>query len=289
MRFDSYHPGICLLYFAAVFAFSIRWNQPVCSAVACIGSCICSIALGGRRARRLCSALLPCVLAWTACFAANVHFGLTRIGTWIDGNAVTLEALAAGLSQGVAIATVLMWCSCVCSVFTSDKVVYLAGRLLPKGALLLAIALRSVPAVQAQARALARARTGIGCGMGSLALRLREALRRASALLAWLTDRLVESSDSMRARGAGLRGRGAYAIYRFDNRDRALVLFVVLLVSVCASGDVLGQTRMLFDPTIVVPRIAPASCLLYAAYAALCLLPAALQLVGEAAFRRSLP
>lgn len=289
MRFDSYHPALCLLCFAAVLAFSVRWNQPICSAIACVGSCVCAIALGGRAARRFCLALLPCVLAWTAFFAANAHFGLTRVGTWIDGNAVTLEALAAGLSQGVAIATVLMWCSCVCSVFTSDKIVYLAGRLLPKGALLLAIVLRTAPALRAQAYALARARSGIGFEGGGPAARLREALRRASALLSWLVDRLIGASDSMRARGAGLRGRSAYALYRFDNRDRALVLLVVLLVAVCASGEALGHTRMLFDPVIVMPRITAASCLLYAAYTLLSLLPAALQLAGEIAFRRSLP
>lgn len=280
MRFDSYHPGLSLLFFAAAITFAVRWNQPVFAAIGWVGSLACAIALGGRRMLAFGAALVPCALAWALWVAANDHFGMTRIGTWVDGNALTLEAFAAGLSQGVAIATVLLWCSCALRVFTVDKVVYLVGRVAPKGALLLSVAARAVPVVGVRVRAIAQARRGVGRGRGP-----REAARVASAAVTWAADRFLETSASMRARGAGLSGRTAFSLFRFDDRDRALAIALVALVAVCACGEALDQTRILFDPIIVMNRVTPASGAFYAAYAALCLLPVVLQVAGEASFR----
>ena len=68
------------------------------------------------------------------------------------GNEITLESLLYGLMLGGTIAAVLMWLSCLHTVFTADKTVYLAGRIAPKLALFLAILLRLVPRIKAQWR-----------------------------------------------------------------------------------------------------------------------------------------
>ncbi|MDY4122447.1 MAG: hypothetical protein SOY05_02845, partial [Ellagibacter isourolithinifaciens] len=93
-------------------------------------------------------------------------------------------------------------------------------------------------------------------------------------------------SDSMRSRGAALRGRTAYSLYRFDNRDRALAVILVTLITVCAASTALGQTQMLFSPIIVLPKASSAGVAVFAAFLALCLLPLALQVAGEASYAR---
>lgn len=90
----------------------------------------------------------------------------------------------------------------------------------------------------------------------------------------------------MRSRGAALRGRTAYSLYRFDNRDRALAVILVALITVCAASTALGQTQMLFSPVIVLPKASSAGVAVFAAFLALCLLPLALQVAGEAFYVR---
>lgn len=287
MRLDACHPAIPLLLFAAAIVLAVRWNDPAALAIAWAGSLACSVALRGRRAWALAGAMAALAIAWAAIFAANEHFGATRIGTWIDGNALTAESVAAGFAQGVAAASVVQWASCALRVFTLDKVVYLAGRAAPTVALGLAVAARALPAFAMQVRTVRAARRGMGCGAGLGALgRAREAARAASAVATWAAERFASSTDAMRARGAGLRGRTAFSRYRFGNRDRALAVAVVAIVATCACGDALGAGRMLFDPTIAVARPTPAGCAFLTAYAALCLLPAALEGAGRAVARR---
>ena len=173
-------------------------------------------------------------------------------------------------------------------VFTADKVVFLLGSVFPKAAMMLAVALRAVPVVGDRARKIAVAQSGIGRGpgQGSILRRTANALRRASILVSWSIERFVGMSDSMRSRGAALRGRTAYSLYRFDNRDRALAVILVALITVCAASTALGQTQMLFSPVIVVPKASSAGVAVFAAFLALCLLPLALQVAGEAFYVR---
>ena len=227
-------------------------------------------------------------LAFAALFALNVHFGVTNLARTPIGNSITVESLTCGIIVGIKVAAILVWLSCVMCVFTADKVVFLLGRVFPKAAMMLAVALRAVPVAGDRARKIAVAQSGIGRGpgQGSILRRIENALRRASILVSWSIERFVEMSDSMRSRGAALRGRTAYSLYRFDNRDRALVVILVALITVCAASTALGQTQMLFSPVIVVPKATSVSIAAYAAFFVLCLLPLALQVAGEASYAR---
>ena len=166
------------------------------------------------------------------------------------GNVITLESLLYGLMLGGTIAAVLMWLSCLHTVFTADKTVYLAGRIAPKLALFLAILLRLVPRIKAQWRRTAAARRGIGCGAGGLPERCKNRIRLFSGMVTWTLDSIVALSDAMRSRGAALKGRTAYSLYRFDHRDRMLVIVLFTLITLCMMASLLGQTRMQFDPML---------------------------------------
>ena len=91
----------------------------------------------------------------------------------------------------------------------------------------LAIFLRMVPRCRQEAGRIHKAQQGIGrgIGQGSVLQRIRNGLRIFSMLITWLIDHLTAASESMRSRGSSLRGRTAFSVYRFDNRDRAYVIF----------------------------------------------------------------
>lgn len=288
MNFASYHPALNLLFFVAVVAFTACWTRPGLVAVSFLCALAFSVRLRGPRAVAFGGVLVLCALAFAALFAMNVHFGVTNLARTPIGNSITVESLTCGVIVGLKVAAIFVWLSCVLSVFTADKVVFLLGRVFPKAAMMLAVVLRAVPVSGDRARKIAVARSGIGRGpgQGGILRRVANTVRRASILISWSIERFVEISDSMRSRGSALRGRTAYSLYRFDNRDRALAIVLVALITVCAAATALGETQMLFSPVIVVPKPTSVSVAAYVAFLALCLLPLALQAVGEAVFSR---
>lgn len=288
MRFEDYHPAIGLLYFAAVIAAAIAFDHPVCVAVGYGCAFVCSVALGGRRALRFDLALVPLVAAFALYYGSYRHFGVTVLAANFIGNSITLEALVSGAVMAMKTASVLMWGVCVLRVFSGDKLVYLLGRVAPRLSLYLAVALRAVPRWAERWRAVSRARGGVGRGtrQGDLVRRARHFGSVLSIVVTWSLEDFVESAASMKNRGASLKGRTAYALYRFDHRDRVLVLALAALVTSQLMAWLLDQTRALYDPVIVVNRVTPISLVFYALYALLGLMPWLLQLGGALRWRR---
>jgi len=288
MRFDSYHPAINLIYFAVAIGCTVWFHHPVFLAISYVCAFVYAVYLSGKRALLLNLVLAVLIVIYTGWYAYYHHFGVTPLRRNIIGNQITLEALAAGLAIAVSAASVLMWLSCLHVICTSDKVVYLFGRISPTLSLFLAIALRMVPRIGERARRIHTAQRGIGRGTGdgNLLRRLVNGIRIFSILVTWLLESLVESAASMKCRGYGLRGRSAYAIYRFDNRDRGLVLIFTVCISVLCGAVLLDQTQIHYNPQILMNRITPLSGIFYAAYAVFLLLPMAMQIIGEARFDR---
>ena len=231
--------------------------------------------------------LLPFALLFALWYGSYHHFGITVLGVNFIGNQVTLESFLCGGTWAMVCVAVVLWLGCVHAVFTTDKIVFLLGRVSPHLSLYLSILLRTVPRLNKQRQRIELAQRGIGRGkgQGNLFQRMRNALRRGSILLTWLTEGIVTTSDSMRCRGCSLRGRTAYSLYRFDGRDRYFVTGMCALMSVLLMAVLLDQTMIRFTPQVVMMPITPMSGLFYAAWAALCLLPPTLERIGERRFR----
>ena len=288
MRFEDYHPAINLLFFASVIAFSIIFRHPVFVALAFVCSYAYAIKKGRTGSLITGLILIPLAFLYGFWFAAYNHFGVTNLRTNFAGNQITLESLLYGIDKGFVIASVVLWACCVFAVFTSDKIVYLFGKVSPRLSLFLSILLRSVPRIIGMGRKINISQQGIGRGInqGNIFQRIRNFFRLLSILITWTMESLVTSSDSMKSRGYTLRGRTAFSIYRFDNRDRAFVICLTICMTFTAMGYMLDQMFILFKPRIIMNRITPLSFLFYAAYAVLCLMPMTLELIGEKRFEK---
>lgn len=235
-------------------------------------------------------------IAFAGFYAGFNHFGVTMLGENFIGNKMTLESLVAGGVIGLKLVIVCMWAECIFVIVSSDMVVYLFGRLWPQLGLFVSIGLRMFPRIGRRHQKANEARSGIGCGtnQGGVLARLRNNMALLSSTLTWTIESLVISSDSMRSRGFGCRKgadgkrvrQTAFSIYRFDARDRGVVLAMFACMIIVIAGVFLDQTTILYDPVIVMNRITLLSTVFYLAYVILCLMPLALQAVGEARFRR---
>ncbi|MEE0869456.1 MAG: energy-coupling factor transporter transmembrane component T, partial [Ruminococcus sp.] len=145
-----------------------------------------------------------------------------------------------------------LWFSCFHKVMTSDKFVYLFGRVIPSLSLVLSMALRFVPKFSAQFRNVRNAQRCIGRDVfdGSLINRIKNGIRIISIMLSWSMENAIETADSMKSRGFGLKGRTAYSIYKFDRRDLIVLIMVSLLgVSVSVSA-IMGVIDFNYYPSI---------------------------------------
>lgn len=288
MRFDSYHPAINFIFFTGMIIACLTFTHPVFLCIGWLCALIYSIALEGKRAMITDAVLSVLAVAYLFWYASYHHFGETNLKTNFIGNMITLESLAYGGVIGIKATTALMWMVCVHAVISTDKVIYLLGRVSPRLALGLAILLRMVPRIRERSRKVEDARRCVGRGVrqGSLFRRLKSFFQELSIVITWTLEDFVGSSDSMRARGLELRGRTAFSIYRFDNRDRAFVIalfggFTMLIMAV-----LLDQTRSLYAPAIHITPVTFRSYPFYLAYALTALLPLILQLAGETLYKR---
>ena len=228
-----------------------------------------------------------------ACFALYYssyhHFGVTVLKQNFIGNNLTVESFVYGKETGLRAAAVCMRLSCLFRVVSSDKVLYLFGRVSPRLSLFLTILLRFIPRIGREARKINLAQKGIGRGsnQGNVFRRLVNCLRIFSMLITWMISALALESDSMRSRGSLLRGRTAFSIYRFDNRDRAFVITLFTCITLTAMGVILGASKMWYNPRIIWRPLNGIGMTAAVGYLALCLLPLGLELWTEYRFRRA--
>lgn len=289
MGFEKCHPAVNFIYFTTVIAGMIVFQHPIFLLISFVCAFIYSIKRNGWKALIFNAVLLPCVVAFALYYSSYTHFGVTVLQQNVIGNNMTLESLVYGFVLGIVVAGVLIWFSCVYSVFTTDKVVYLFGKVSPRLSLFLAIILRMVPCIKKEAKRINTAQQGIGRGanQGNLWQRIRNCIRIFSMLITWTIDSLTTASESMRSRGSTLRGRKAFSIYRFDNRDRAYVVGNFACLTVIFMAVMLKQTDIIYDPRIIMTPVTTMSYVFYAGYAVFCLMPLGLELWTEYRFKKA--
>ena len=289
MGFEKCHPAVNFIYFATVIAGMIVFQHPIFLLISFVCAFAYSIKRNGWQALVFNVILIPCVVAFAFYYSSYNHFGVTVLHQNMIGNNMTLESLVYGFVLGLVIAGVLIWFSCVYSVFTTDKVVYLFGKVSPRLSLFLSIILRMVPRIKKEAKKINTAQRGIGRGanQGNVFQRLHNSIRILSMLITWTIDSLTLVSESMRSRGSSLRGRKAFSIYRFDNRDRAYVITLFTCLTLIIMGVLLKQTDILYDPRIRMNPITSMSWFFYAGYGIFCLMPLMLEVWTEYRFKKA--
>jgi len=289
MGFEACHPAVNFIFFAAAIYGAVSFKHPVFLAIAYVCAFAYSVKRRGRGVVGFNLCLLPLVLAFALYYSSYHHFGVTVLRKNFINNNITLESFVYGLVIGLRFATLCMWLEAMFRVVSSDKVVYLFGKVSPLLALFLTILLRLIPRIGNEARRINLAQKGIGRGsnQGNLFQRLMNCLRIFSMLITWMISALALESDSMRSRGSLLRGRTAFSIYRFDNRDRAFVIALFSCITMTAMGVILGASKMWYNPRIIWRPLNAIGVLTAIGYLTLCMMPMGLELWTEYRFRKA--
>jgi energy-coupling factor transport system permease protein len=251
--FSGCHPIVNFVYFALVIGFSTAHTHPGALAVSLVCAVSYSVYLGGgKAARRGLLFLLPMMLFATVLNVAFNHRGGTILTYLPSGNPLTLESILYGAAAAVMLAAVVSWfLGCFNQVMSTDKLIYLFGRAAPALALIFSMSLRFVPRFRAHIRVISDARKCVGRDVsdGNIYQKVKHGIRILSMMITWALENAIEIADSMKSRGYGLSGRTAFSIYRFDRRDRGMLIFISLCGGYVAAGTALGGLYHRYLPT----------------------------------------
>lgn len=250
--------------------------HPVSLAVSLACAIAYNVYLNGRKAVRFqLLYMLPMMLMAAVINPAFNHEGQTILTYLPTGNPLTLESILYGVAAAMMLAAVITWFSCYTAVMTSDKFVYLFGRMIPALSLVLSMTLRFVPKFKAQFQVVSEAQRCVGrdTSEGSILRRLKNAVTILSIMVTWSLENAIETADSMKSRGYGLPGRTAFSIYRFDDRDKAVLGWLCFCGFYIFSGWMAGGFGWRYYPTVKGAAVTPFTVSFQLIYLALCLTP----------------
>lgn len=286
--FSSCHPTINFLYFLVVIASSMFFMHPVFLGISLVCGMAYSIYLNGAKAVKFnILYMLPTLLFFAVMNPVFNHAGATII-VYVNDNPVTVESIVYGFASAAMFVSVIIWFSCYNAVMTSDKFIYLFGRVIPALSLVLSMVLRLVPKLKAQIHVISNAQKCVGRDVtnGNVFQKARNGMKILSILTTWALENAIETADSMKSRGYGLKGRTSFSNYRFDTRDGMALAWIAALSLILIFGAVTGENNMVYFPAIVAKPISGLSFLVYFAYGGLCLLPLILNILEDIKWAR---
>ena len=100
-------------------------------------------------------------------------------------------------------------------------------------------------------------------------------------MLTWSFESAIETADSMKSRGYGLKGRTTFSPYRLESRDKAILTMLLLLIALLVFGMCLSVFSFEYFPVISKISLSPVNLCFYFVYFALCILPVLLNILED--------
>ncbi len=246
-NFRNLHPICIFIYFVVVILLVLICLNPVVMVIACAGALLFLMEIEGKKSLNLMKMILPMVLFVSLANPFFNHRGVTRMfkafGQWL-----TLEALCYGITSALSLAALICWFACYQKVMTSDKFLYLFGKVAPATSLLISMALNLVPKLQGQLHQIQECQNMLEPETPKTMDKVKKAIRNVSTLLGWSLENTVEQADSMKARGYGIRKRTTFHLFRFESRDAKFMVVLLTLAGSCILARILGFGTMEFYP-----------------------------------------
>lgn len=290
MRRDAFyeiHPAVSFAFFLSVMLITAFVLHPVIVGISLVSACIYTVMLKGRKALFFEAVfVLPLLVIVALINPLFNHEGVTELFYLWNGNAVTMEAVLYGLVSACMFAALIMWFYCINAVMSSDKYVYLFGRVIPTLSLVFSMVLRFVPRIFSRIQRVSAARRSVAPSVGRGPVKaVRHGISILSVTVTWALETAVTVSDSMKSRGYGLPGRTSFSLYRFEKRDAALALIMAAAIAVFAAAAVLKGVYFRFYPSIKYGEPGVLSYAGFAAFALLCLMPVLLNIKENISWR----
>lgn len=238
--FSEHNPIAIFIHFMLVITIAMFIQNPIILLLALFGS-ILYYAVTFRKISA--KTLIFWILLFLLISLINPifsHNGETVL-LFINGKAITLEALFYGINNGIMILSVMIWFLVFSEIMTSDKVMYIFGKFSPRLALLVSMSLRHIPLYRQRAGIINNAQKTMGLYKESNIIdNVKGGIRVTSSLITWSLETSVDTADSFAARGGELKHRSSFSLFKFRKNDTALIIISIVLFSAVISAQAVG-------------------------------------------------
>ena len=279
--FSGFHPVVNFIFFLVALGLTMFIQQPVYLLISMISGCAYLLYLQGKKGfLRQVGYLVPILVMMAIMNPIFNHEGVTILWYLPNDNPITLEAICFGLASAVMMGASIVWFNCCNTVFTSDKIIYLFGRVIPALSLMISMTLRFVPRFKNFLQSVLRTQRAMHKPENTKE-KLGQALAAFSATVSWAMEQSIVSADSMKSRGYGLFGRTAFSIYIFEKRDGITLFVLFLLCAGAAVPHIVGLMGWTYYPSMTGELIGPVQIFAYLCYGGMCNLPLIIDMMED--------
>lgn len=284
--FETFHPIVLFSFFVATIGLSMIFMHPIYLTITIFSAISLNIALRRQLFFKDWKLYVPLFFLMAIINPMISHNGQLVL-LYVNGNAITVEAILYGIAIATMIVAIMLWFSCYNVMMTSDKFIYLFGKVSPSLSLTLSISLRLVPRFRHQLTQIVQAQKVIGMDFttGSLWHRIKCTVQILSILITWALDNAIDTADSMKARGYGVKKRTVFSIFIFERRDGFVLAMIILLFFSNLVASFIGTTTYYFYPTFGAVKWDIASILFYISYVILLSIPLVFEIWGALKWR----
>ena len=207
------------------------------------------------------------------------HNGVTVLFV-MNNNPVTLEAFFYGIGLAAMLIGIMIWFRSFTEIMTSDKILYVFGKVSPKFAFILSMTLRYIPLFGRQITKTRQSQQAMGLYKeDSIPDSLKGGMRIFSVMVTWALENGIITADSMTARGYGVGRRSRFAIFSFRKNDGILLGVMLALTAVVVAGIAMDRIGFQWYPYFRSPGITPLGICSYICYGILAIMPVVIDLV----------
>lgn len=271
--FSECNPIPVAIHLLAVATVSMFFMNPIIIALSLLGAVSFFLVRNGTAHSRSHLILLALFAVTALINPIFSHNGATVLFV-VNDAPITLEAILYGIAAAAMLVSALYWFRSFTQLMTSDKLLYLFGKLSPKLSLILSMALRYVPLFGRQAKKIKQTQTAMGLySDGNIIDRVRGDVRVFSVMVTWSLENGIVTADSMSARGYGTGKRTHFSIFRMRRGDVVLLCIILALFALTCTCAALGALDFTFYPVTSLADVTPLSLVGYISYGLLVSLP----------------
>lgn len=275
MGFKRFHPFSQLLYFVSVIVFPVFFMHPIILLIYFVTGIIYGFSLKYKNFFGKLKFIIPMFLLVAIINPMFSHGGVTVLCYLPDGNLLTFESIIFGIFAAVMMAGVMIWFFSVNDILTSDRIIFLFGRISPRLALLISMVLGFIPKLDRQLNEIKAAQYSLSRDIryGSVFAKIKKGISVFLALIQWSLENSIDTADSMKSRGYGTGERTSFSRYKIMKWDIFFISACIVLDIYISFGAYGGYLDGKYYPSFVIPQSDIYSVSLYISFSLICIMP----------------
>lgn len=251
IRCSEFHPVVNFCYILGMLLITMSNMNPVIIAVSFISSFLYMIYIdGAAHIKRIAFISIPILLFSVIIMPLFYHNGVTPL-FYVNDMQVTLEAVVYGISMTFLLLAVMQLFFIWNKWISSEKFLYLFGKISPNISLVLSMVFRMVPLMIKRWHDIHDAQKGMGCTVvNSIIGRMRQFVKEISILISWCLENSIDTSVSMESRGYGIGKRTSFHRFRWHIYDIITIVTIIPIIILIFVSILNGGFIVNFFPEI---------------------------------------